>query len=139
MKAGSIILCILFVTGCEQPVTEADLKHLNGYWEIEEVSGPDGSVKTYGLNTSIDYLELNGMQGFRKKVQPQADGTFLTSDDATYFQITKKGAQYFMIYGQEEAPWEEQLLSLDDSTFSVVNSENITYHYKRYEPIGSAP
>lgn len=139
MKTGILILCILFASGCEQPVTEADLKQLNGYWEIEKVTGPDGSVKTYGLNTSIDYLELNGMQGFRKKVHPQADGTFLTSDDATYFRLSKKGARFLMTYGQDEASWQELLLGLEADAFSVVNAENFTYHYKRYKQPGNAP
>ena len=37
-----------------------DLKNLNGYWEIEKVTFPNGETKDYSVSTTIDYIELKG-------------------------------------------------------------------------------
>ena len=137
-KVGVLIL-LLLLAGCGEELRRQDLIRLNGYWEIEEVEGPDGNSKGYGLNTTIDYLKLDGDTGYRKKVQPQLDGSFVTSDDAALFRIREKDGAFFMVYLEGDAEWEERLLKLDPNAFSVVNEENYTYHYKRYQPITTRP
>ena len=65
---------ILMVIGCKKnTVAKADLHYLNGYWEIDEVVFPDGSIKEYGMNPSIDFIQLKENEGYRKKMQPKYD------------------------------------------------------------------
>ena len=72
------ILMVLFV-GCSPKISQEDLQLLNGYWEIEKVIFPIGETKDFKSSTTIDFIELDGMKGFRKKVQPKFNGTFETS------------------------------------------------------------
>jgi hypothetical protein len=56
-------LLILFFLGtiglsCKQKITDTDLQHLNGYWEIEKVTLPDGDTKEYKVNETIDYFQI---------------------------------------------------------------------------------
>lgn len=139
MQKLLLLLFWLLLFSCGRNIDRADLENLNGYWEIEEVEDPSGHSRNYGLNATIDFLNLEGAKGYRKKVQPQVDGTFITSDDAAFFSIKRKDDSYYMIYRDGDSEWEEQLVRLGPESFSVVNQENYTYHYKRYQPLVTTP
>ena len=126
------LLLLLINLGCADTVREEDLQHLNGYWEIEKVDFPEGESKQYSLNTTIDYITIEGDSGYRKKVQPRLDGTFLTSDDAANFRIIKTEDSYSLLYSNSFDQWEEQLIAISAEEFTVVNQDNIRYHYKRF-------
>lgn len=67
MRNVYIIVILIGLVGCRNKVNKLDLPHLNGYWEIKEVTFPDGSKKEYTVNTSIDYIEVKEHEGFRKR------------------------------------------------------------------------
>ncbi|WP_276166217.1 hypothetical protein [Zobellia alginiliquefaciens] len=123
------------VLGCSSGISKEDLSKLGGYWEITKVTLPDGNVKEYNVNTSVDYISIDGEEGFRKKMQPRLNGTYETSDDAEAFVITQKEQSFSIDYKTELSEWSEQLIELDDTSFSVKNAEGIRYDYKRFEPI----
>tara|TARA_R110002050_G_scaffold118625_2_gene236104 strand:- start:10170 stop:10589 length:420 start_codon:yes stop_codon:yes gene_type:complete len=135
MKKISIIFLALLSFACSQKVTQEQLNLLNGYWEIEKVTFADGQTKEYTVNESIDYIQINGLKGFRKKVKPTFEGTYITNDDAEFFTLFKKEDTYIIQYKTEVSDWTETLKTISNDNFSVTNSENITYTYKRYEPI----
>ncbi|MEM1256991.1 MAG: hypothetical protein AAGH81_00590 [Bacteroidota bacterium] len=116
-----------------------DLGRLNGYWEINEVQFPNGQVKRYSISTMIDFIEIEGMTGFRKKMKPQFDGSFITSDDAESFSVFEKNDRFHFSYGQGIQQREEVLLEVTQNTFVVKNTSGVEYHYKRYEPITIDP
>ena len=96
---------------------------------------PDGQTKEYKVNTTVDYIELNELSGYRKKVYPKFDGTYDTSNDTEQFKIVKQEDHFEIHYKTELSEWEEVLISLDEDSFLVTNAENISYYYKRFEPI----
>jgi len=125
----------LALFGCKDKIDKSDLNFITGYWEIEKVSLPDGSKKEYPVNTSIDYMEVNGLKGFRKKVQPKFNGTYDTSNDAEMFTIYERNGVFFMSYKTELSEWQEKIVSLSENNLSLSSEDNIIYHYKRFEPI----
>ena len=130
----TLILCLALV-GCRDKIEKSDLNLITGYWEIEKVTLPDGSKKEYPVNTSIDYMEVNGLKGFRKKVQPKFNGTYDTSNDAELFTIYERDGVFIMNYKTELSEWQEKIVSLSENNLSLSSEDNITYHYKRFEPI----
>ena len=127
---------ILLILGCKKTaVAEADLQYLNGYWEIDEVVFPDGSIKEYGMNPNIDFIQLTENEGYRKKMQPKLDGSYSTSNDIEKFSITEVSNGFALYYENDFSDWEETLVQLDSTAFAVVNPEGITYFYKRFEPV----
>lgn len=130
-----LIGCFLVFLGCANAVSKEDLFELNGYWEIEQVVFPDGNTKDYTVNTTVDYIEWKGSEGFRKKMNPKFDGTFETSDDAKAFTISEKDGNFTMHYKTPLSEWSEQLVALGEDRFSVVNEAGLQYDYKRFEPI----
>ena len=77
----SLLFWVLFIS-CQQQVSPEAISKINGYWEIQKVELPDGKEKEYKINETVDYFEWNGNKGFRKKVKPQLDGTFLTNNES---------------------------------------------------------
>ena len=128
------ILMVLFV-GCSPKISQEDLQLLNGYWEIEKVIFPNGETKDFKSSTTIDFIELDGMKGFRKKVQPKFNGTFETSNDAELFTIVQIREGFEFIYNGSTNSWKEKLIRLAADNFSVTNHDSMTYSYKRYEPL----
>jgi len=135
MRYIYIIVTLIGLAGCQNKVDKLDLPYLNGYWEIEKVSFPDGTVKEYTVNTSIDYIEINDLKGYRKKVQPKFNGTYDTSNDAELFTIYGKDGVFTINYSTDLSEWHEKIVNLSENSFTVLSEENIKYRYKRFEPI----
>ncbi len=134
MKKLSSLLILLFFA-CNNELSKKDLEHLNGYWEIEKVVFPDGATKEYKSSKTVDYFEVKQLKGFRKKVQPKLDGTYDTSNDAELFTIVEKEKGYQIAYKNKLSEWNETLVSLNKTSFSVVNETGVRYDYKRFVPI----
>lgn len=134
MRKIAFLFVLFTVISCGKAITEDNLKNLNGYWEIETVEMPDGSHKDYKVNPTIDYFELKGKEGFRKKVMPQFDGKYMTNDVSEKIVIADKDGSTFIKYTTEYAKWEEEIISLDKDELVVKNSHDMEYHYKRAEP-----
>lgn len=135
MLRRTILTVLLIATSCaEKPSLEA-LDQLNGYWEIERVVFPDGGSKQYSLSTTIDYFEYKDLSGFRKKVQPVLSGTFNTSDDAELFKVYAKNDTFIIRYENDLSQWEEEIKTVNSEVLVLVNTEGISYHYKRFQGI----
>jgi hypothetical protein len=135
--SARVALTMLFFSffSCSMGPTEADLVHLNGYWEIDEVVFPTGGTKEYRANMDVDFFSLDGQEGYRKKVQPKFNGNFQTSDDAQAFQIRKTDGAWELSYSNDLTSWTETLVKLNERELALKNQEGITYRYKRYEPL----
>jgi len=135
MRNSLLFLGVLLLFNCRPKNAALEMHSLNGYWEIEKVSFPDKSVKTYDISTAIDFFTYKDGGGFRKKVQPSLDGTYTTSDDAIPFlKVEIEGAVYLR-YTNEQESWEEEVQLLQANILRLRNAEGIQYTYSRYEPI----
>lgn len=131
-----ILVVSLFFVGCQQRINPADVKKINGYWEIEKVVFEDGNEKKYGVNESYDYFMIDqNNNGFRKKVMPQLDGTFLTNEVQEKVTVRFKDGKAFLDYSTPYMKWNEELITLTDEEFVVLNTEKKEYHYKKTGPI----
>tara|TARA_R110002012_G_scaffold321191_4_gene548015 strand:+ start:960 stop:1388 length:429 start_codon:yes stop_codon:yes gene_type:complete len=135
LKNSLFIVLVLAITSCSNSLSETELNQLNGYWEIEKVRFPDGQTKEYTINETIDFIKLDSLEGFRKKMKPTFEGTYVTSDDAELFTIFKKEDTYMIQYKATDTEWIEHLIAVSANSFTVRTSENVSYTYKRYEPI----
>ena len=116
---------------CRQNITESDLNNLNGYWEIEKVILPNGEKKEYKVNETIDYFKLVKNKGFRTKVMPQVDGSYLTNNlkESVYISLEEGSAIFH--YKTNYAQWNEEIIAVSKDEFIVKNQQELVYHYKR--------
>lgn len=137
MKYFGFLLCFFLCFGCTQKVAQEDLQLLTGYWEIEQVTFPNGETKEFTINPSVDYIELDGLNGFRKKMQPKFDGTFSTSNDAETFVLKEADGKFEFHYKNDMSEWTEEIKTISKDKFSVINQDTLTYVYKRFQSINT--
>ncbi|RWX02575.1 lipocalin-like domain-containing protein [Flavobacterium cerinum] len=135
MKKTILLLFVSIVAlSCGNSISEADLAKLNGYWEIETAVMPDGSEKEYKINTTIDFFELKGKTGFRKKVMPQFDGSYRMNDLSEKISIVQDSGKTYVSYVTDYAKWKEEIVELNDKKLVLKNNHDMEYHYKKPEP-----
>lgn len=132
--------CILFLSllfiSCQQTITPEDISKINGYWEIQKVVFDQGEDKDYAINESYDYFEISSnRKGFRKKVMPQLDGTFIVNGTYENVRARFKEGKVFMEYSTPYAKWTEELVAISDKELVLINADKKEYHYKKAEAI----
>ena len=134
MKNYFWLIC-LFILSCSQN-PETNIEHLQGYWEIQEVTMADGSKKEYKYNETIDFISVNdSLKGFRKKLTPGINDTYYTSDDAENIQLKIEDNALNIYYSTPYANWKETVLEATKEHLKIMNDAENIYLYKRYVPI----
>lgn len=134
--AGPVALAaLLSLLACGTPPGEEALAHLPGYWEIEQVEFPGGESREYVANSTIDYYQLEGRRGYLKKLQPEADGRYLTSDDALPFEVVIREGRLYLRFEGEGDPWEEEITDLGADRLTTRHENGLHYRYRRYVPL----
>ena len=134
-KLTPIIFISFLIFACNKKISEADINNLNGYWEIEKVIFADGSEKKYSINETFDYFDVKNNKGFRKKVMPQLDGTFIVNEGFEKINIKKEKEKYFIYYTTDFAKWKEELRFVSEEELVLINKTKKEYHYKKAAPI----
>lgn len=132
-KIGFLFLALTLIS-CQPNIKKEALAKLNGYWEIKTVTLENGEKKDYKVNETIDYFELKDKAGFRQKVMPQFDGKFKTNDIKEKIRVFEADHSYFIECQTDYGKWNEEILTLEDSTLVLKNKQNLIYTYKRFKP-----
>ena len=134
MKKIGLLFFALLLISCHSNVKKEDINKINGYWEIKQVKFSTGKTKDYKINETIDYFELKNNEGFRQKVMPQFDGKFQTNNIKESIKIVEKDNSFFIEYYTKFGKWEEEIVTIEDSTLVLKNKENLEYTYKKFKP-----
>lgn len=131
-----LFLVLILFTSCKPKIESADISKINGYWEIEKVVFEEGENKDYGVNQHYDYFQIDKTNtGFRKKVTPQLNGTFLVDDTFEKLKIRFQGDKIYIDYSTSFMKYSEELVELTDNELVLLNNQKKEYHYKRAAPI----
>ncbi|MEO1029953.1 MAG: lipocalin family protein [Bacteroidota bacterium] len=131
-----VLLSLLLLTLSCSKNPETYIPHVEGYWEIEEVTLPNGEKKQYQFNETVDYISVNdSLRGFRKKLKPGINDTYFTSDDAESFVLKIENDSLNVYYKTPYAQWKETILEASSTQLKVSNQDKVVYVYKRYTPI----
>jgi len=131
-----LLSCLfLFALSCKQENTAQQIESLNGYWEIEEVTLPNGETKTYSINMLVDFIEITDRKGFRKKVAPQLDGSFHITEDAEAIEVKVEDSQVVLYYSTPFHNWKETVVKADENQLVLKNEEDLIYRYNRFEQL----
>ncbi|MDD5151356.1 MAG: hypothetical protein PHC28_12935 [Flavobacterium sp.] len=135
--AKILFVSLLFVS-CQQKIKPSDISKINGYWEIKKVVFDEGKDKDYTINQTYDYFQINkNNTGFRKKVMPQLDGTFIVNDTYENVKVRFGKDNVFLDYSTDYAKWTEELIAISKDELVLKNVENKEYHYKKASAINS--
>jgi len=129
-----LLFTSLVLLSCSDKVDKDDLDKLSGYWEIEKVVTPDDKEKEYSINPTIDFFQLKGKSGFRKKVMPQLDGKYLVDDLSEAITVSEEKDKFYITYKTNYATWKEEITALSEDKLVLKNSHDMEYHYKKPIP-----
>ena len=129
-----LLLLLTVITACKSSIQEGEISRLEGYWEITKVVFQDGTTKPYTVNTTVDYIGIDGFNGYIKKMKPGLNGRYQTSNKAAQFKLIQKDGLLEMHFeGDQKSTL--SLLELDSLEYAVKDQGQVRYYYKRYEPI----
>jgi len=129
-----LLLLLTVITACKSSIQEGEISRLEGYWEITKVVFQDGTTKPYTVNTTVDYIGIDGFNGYIKKMKPGLNGRYQTSNKAAQFKLIQKDGLWEMDFeGDQKSTL--SLLELDSLEYAVKDQGQVRYYYKRYEPI----
>lgn len=93
---------------------------------------PDGTLKEFTVNTSVDYITVAGDSGVRKKLMPRMDGSFREFPTSEKFKVIQQNDSLYMFYETPFATWKEVVLNADELELVVKNANGI-YVYNRFK------
>ena len=129
-----LLLLLTVITACKSSIQEGEISSLEGYWEITKVVFQDGTTKPYIVNTTVDYIGIEGLNGYIKKMKPGLDGRYQTSNKAAQFKLLLRNEVWEMHF-EGDLNSTLSLLELDSLEYAVKDQGQVRYYYKRYEPI----
>ena len=125
-----LFVFVLFIY-CKDNIPLKDFELINGYWEIEKVEMPNGKIKKYSYNETLDYFNVSNLQGFRKKITLRLNGKHLTNNLKENIKISFKNNNAILNCTTRFDNWEEEIVSVNDSSLVLKNPNNIKYFYKK--------
>jgi len=129
------LLFLFTLWGCS-PDPAQYIDFIEGYWEIEQVKKDGKIIKIFKVNTGIDYFKINADRtGFRKKLKPNFQGTFETSEDVLNFMLKLKNNTLLLKYTDNDTTYSEEIVSASATALVLANTDGFEYHYKPYEPL----
>lgn len=132
----TLLTGIFLLVSCQEKQNpEEQLKSLNGYWQIEKVNVSKDSVINYQINPIVDYFEMDGHKGYRKKVRPKLDGTYTASEDSEKIEAKIENDSLRLYYSTPYDKWKETVLHAGNDKLSLKNEEGKIYHYNRFTPL----
>lgn len=129
-----LFLTLLLVNCSKNP--EQYIPYLEGYWEINEVTLPDGTRKIFDYNDTVDYIKISdNLKGYRKKLKPSITGGYQTSNDVEELQLKIENDSLNVYYKTPFANWKETILMASEHEMLVINKAKVRYLYKRFYPL----
>lgn len=134
LKKACLLIFAFAILGCSKD-PKTFIPHINGYWEIQEVTLSNGTKKSYTYNDTVDYIEISdSLIGFRTKLKPNLTGTYETSTDKERIEIKIENDSLHLIYSTPYSDWKETVLNANKEQLLIINTNKDMYLYKRYEP-----
>jgi 3'-phosphoadenosine 5'-phosphosulfate sulfotransferase len=134
MKISAVLILMLSIISCSSS-PEDQLDHINGYWGIEKVEFTKDSIRNFKVNEIVDYIEITDSVGFRIKVKPQFDGSYIPAGEPEDIKITIEDEKVALNYSTSFNKWKEIIVASKEDKLSLKNERGIIYHYKRYTPL----
>lgn len=132
------MILIFFVSclmiGCNQMTPEEKIENLNGYWEIKSVEPTEGNPTEFKFNEMVDYISVEDKIGYRTKVRPQLDGSFITTENSEILTVKIENDSINLYYETPYDSWKETLLSSEEDKIKLLNRNGTVYTYQRFSP-----
>ncbi len=132
---NTLVFIVLLAIGCKS-YPKKHIEFIEGYWEIESVYKDNQLLRTFKINSGIDYFKINtDLKGFRKKLKPNFNGTFETSKDVLNFKIEIQNNGLFLNYIDNATSFREEVIEADKEKLVIKSNLGLVYNYKPYKAL----
>jgi len=132
-----IFICLLlfgFAACGPKNNTEEQKKYMNGFWEIKEVILPDGTVKPYNNNITVDKVDIEKNSGTKSKVTPIPGGSgYNPTTSSEEFVMTVEEDSIRLYYATKFDSWKETVLVSNRDELHIRGKGGRVYIYHRFE------
>lgn len=129
------LFIVISIIACSQS-PEDSLRYIEGYWEIADVTFTDGSKKEYSISQNVDFFDIQeNYTGVRKKVQPDINGHFTTSQNIENIDIEINDNILILQYSTAYDTWKETVVTATKEKLILQNENGDIYTYRRYQPL----
>lgn len=132
MKTTAYIFLFVSLLACNARTNEEKIENLNGYWIISKVETNEGKTKEYSFSSTVDYFELKNNKGFRKKVKPKLDGTYIVSEAIENIVVKVENDSINLYYSTGMDQWKETLIASEKNEITFLNEYGNKYTYERF-------
>jgi hypothetical protein len=129
LKKGILLLSFVVLSACQNN-SKLELNQLNGYWEIDFVKQENETFQNKQSNPLYDFYSMKDGKGIYKKVAPQLDGSFLTSESSIPFEIIEDNGTFKIQFNSPWNVWEKTIKQLDSQKLVLFHQDR-SFFYKR--------
>ncbi len=133
-KIMLLLTGLILLYSCDRKTPEEKIANLSGYWEIQKAEPVKGAPREFRYSELVDYIEIEDREGFRKKMRPQLDGSFVTSEDQELLSVKVENDSINLYYTTPYTSWKETLISSEEDEIQILNPDGTIYTYKRFTP-----
>jgi hypothetical protein len=132
----SIFIFLFIICSCSNEVSEKDLKHLNGYWEIYRVESVNKKITEFKVNSTIDFYFIdNENKGYRKKTSLDFSGVYKTNNIKDKVIIENKNGAYLLKTKTALNNWEDRIINLTPEKLVLKNKKGDVFYYKKHKKL----
>lgn len=132
MRKAILILSIISLVSCSNNSTEM-VKAMEGYWNIETVTLPDGTEREFPFSNHMDHFEIEGNNGVKNRVSPTYDGGFINYGSPVYFTWEAVAGKVVLTFKDGEERYQQTLKNSDATTLVLLHENGTEYIYKAHE------
>ena len=132
LKVFFILTTYVAILGCKTEYS-VELDQINGYWQIESIQQKNEIFKNKQTDLLYDFYSTKNNEGVYKKVAPQIDGSFQTSQDIISFKIIEGETEFILLFSSRWDEWKKTIKHLDSEKLILFHQER-SFLYKRPKP-----
>lgn len=125
-----LIASLLFIS-CSSD-SDKKLELLDGYWNIDTVTLPDGSEKEFPFSNHMDHFEVEGLNGVKHRVSPTYDGGFVNYGSPVYFKWQENEDELILIFKEGDNSYQQSVEEVTTTDLELKHENGTIYSYKRY-------
>ncbi|GAK75841.1 hypothetical protein JCM19296_1433 [Nonlabens ulvanivorans] len=132
MRNLILLLILISVTACSNNSKEM-VNAMEGYWNIEMVTLPDGSEREFPFSNHMDHFEIEGYNGVKNRVSPTYDGGFINYGSPVAFTWEVVDQDVVLTFKDGDSRYQQTLKKCNGSTLILLHDNGTEYIYKAHE------
>jgi hypothetical protein len=132
MKKIFLLLCTIVFVSCSN--NQAKIKAVEGYWNINQVTLPDGSDREFPFSNHMDHFEIEGSKGVKNRVSPTYDGGFISYGSPVYFKWEEIDGEIKLSFNDGDQAYQQIVKKATDETLVLLHENGTTYKYLKHIP-----